>query len=95
MAQRNLDPVHPGEVLGEDFLRPLGVTQTKLARHIGVTVQRVNEIVNGRRGVSAETALLLSRAFGTSPMFWLNLQMQYDLATSRPVRRVRRIAAAR
>ncbi len=95
MAPKNFDPVHPGEVLSEDFLKPQGITQTRLARHIGVTVQRVNEIVKGRRGVSAETAWLLAQAFGTSPGFWLNLQNQYDLATARPKRRIRKLARAR
>ena len=95
MRPKNLDPVHPGEVLAEDFLKPLGITQSKLAEHVGVTVQRVNEIINGRRGVSPETAWLLAQAFGTSPKFWLNLQNQYDLATKRPKRRIRKLAAAR
>ena len=95
MAPKKLAPVHPGEVLAEDFLKPLSLTQTRLAEHIGVTVQRVNEIVNGRRGISAETAWLLAQAFGTSPRFWLNIQSQYDLATRRPKRRVRKLAGTR
>ncbi|MHC4200390.1 MAG: HigA family addiction module antitoxin [Planctomycetota bacterium] len=95
MRPKNLDPVHPGAVLAEDFLKPLGITQSKLAGHVGVTVQRVNEIINGRRGISPETAWLLAQAFGTSPKFWLNLQNQYDLATKRPKRRIRKLAAVR
>ena len=95
MNPRDLDPVHPGEVLAEDFLKPLSLTQSGLAGHIGVTVQRVNEIVNGRRGISPETAWLLAQAFGTSPKFWLNLQNQYDLATKRPKRKVRRLAGVK
>ena len=95
MRPKNLDPVHPGEVLAEDFLKPLGITQSRLAAHVGVTVQRVNEIINGRRGISPETAWLLAQAFGTSPRFWLNLQNQYDLATKRPRRRIRRLAAVK
>ncbi len=95
MARKNLSPVHPGEVLAEDFLKPLGITQTRLAEHIGVTVQRVNEIVNERRGVSPETAWLLAQAFGTSPRFWLNIQNQYDLETSRPKRRVGKLVGTR
>lgn len=92
MRIRDLDPVHPGEVLKEDFLKPHAITQTQLAAHIGVTVQRVNEIANGRRGISAETAWLLAQAFGTSPRFWMNLQSQYDLAMHSPERRVRKLA---
>ncbi len=95
MRPKNLDPVHPGEVLAEDFLKPLDITQSRLATHVGVTVQRVNEIVNGRRGISPETAWLLAQAFGTSPNFWLNLQNQYDLATKRPKRKIRRLAAVK
>ena len=95
MNPRDLDPVHPGEVLAEDFLKPLSLTQSRLAGHIGVTVQRVNEIVNGRRGISPETAWLLAQAFGTSPKFWLNLQNQYDLATKRPKRKVGRLAGVK
>jgi len=79
-------PTHPGEVLLEEFLRPLGVTQVELAGHIGVPIQRINEIVRGRRGVSADTAWLLSQALKTTPEFWLNLQAAYDLATLRPKR---------
>ena len=95
MISRKLAPVHPGEVLAEDFLKPLGITQTRLAGHIGVTVQRVNEIINRRRGISPETAWLLAQAFGISPQFWLNLQNQYDLATQRPKRKIRKLAEAR
>ena len=92
MARNDLDPVHPGEVLTEDFLKPLGVTQSRLARHIGVTARRVSEIARGKRSVSAETAWLLAQAFGSSPNFWLNLQNQFDLATSRPTRKIKRLA---
>ena len=95
MISKDLDPIHPGEVLAEDFLKPLDVTQSRLAEHIGVTVQRVNEIINGRRGISPESAWLLAQAFGTSPQFWLNLQNQYDLATKRPRRKIRKLAEAR
>lgn len=82
---------HPGETLAEDFLAPLGITQVAFARHIGVPVQRVNEIVRGKRGVSAGTAWLFAQAFGTSPEFWLNLQAQHDLVACKPRRRVPRI----
>jgi len=74
-------PTSPGEILAEEFLNPLGITQTALAHHIGVPVRRVNEIVRGRRAVSPETAQLLSAAFGTSAEFWMNAQSSYDLAT--------------
>ncbi|EHR63102.1 HigA family addiction module antitoxin [Saccharomonospora cyanea] len=72
-------PVHPGEVLAEEYLEPLGVTQHRLAVAIGVPPRRINEIVHGKRGISADTALRLARFFGTSERFWLNLQSRYDL----------------
>ena len=77
-------PSHPGEVLLEDFLQPLGITQVAFAAHIGVPVQRVNEVVRGKRGVSPESAWLFAQALGTSPEFWMNLQANHDLAASRP-----------
>ena len=76
-------PTHPGEVLLEEFLKPMGLTQSELAEHLRIPVQRINEIVNGRRGVTPATAWRLSRAFGTSPEFWMNLQTAYDLARER------------
>jgi addiction module HigA family antidote len=72
-------PVHPGEVLVEEFLKPLGISQVELAERIRVPFQRVNTIVNGRRGITPDTALRLARFFGTSPDFWLNLQQAWDL----------------
>ena len=72
-------PVHPGEVLMEDFIKEYGITQHKVAIDIGVPPRRINEIVHGKRGISADTALRLGRYFRTSPQFWLNLQAQYDL----------------
>lgn len=89
MIPENRIPTHPGEVLLEEFLAPLELSQKALAEHIGVPLQRVNEIVKGRRGVSPETAWLLSRALGTTPEFWMNLQMLHDLARTRPDRDVR------
>jgi addiction module HigA family antidote len=83
--------IHPGEILLEDYLRPLGLSQAALARHLGFSVARVNELIKGKRGVSAETAWLLGEAFATSPQFWLNLQASYDLATYRPARHVTRL----
>jgi len=84
-------PTHPGEILLEEFLKPLGVSQVELARHIWVSIQRVNEIVRGKRGVTAETAWLFSYALGTTPEFWTNLQTNRDLVTAKPRRTVRRL----
>jgi antitoxin HigA-1 len=72
-------PTHPGEMLIEEFLKPMGLTQRQLADSIHVPYQRINEIVNGRRGVTPSTALRLSKYFGVSPDFWLNLQLRWDL----------------
>jgi addiction module HigA family antidote len=82
-------PTHPGEMLLEEFLVPMGITQVQLAAHIGVPTQRVNELIRGKRGVSPDTAWLLSKAFRTTPEFWLNLQAVYDLALSQPTRTIR------
>lgn len=76
---RTMSPIHPGEVLQEEFLGPLEVTQYRLAKGINVPPRRINEIVHGERAVSADTALRLARYFGTSPEFWLNLQLRYSL----------------
>ena len=84
-------PTHPGEILLEEFLSPLGQTQVALAEHLGVSVQRVNELVRGKRGVTPETAWLLAQALDTTPEFWLNLQSAYDLAKHRPARKIRRL----
>ncbi len=90
----NRVPTHPGEILREEFLVPLGVTQVDLAAHLGIPLQRINEFVRGRRGVSAETAWLLAGALGTTPEYWTNLQAQHDLAASRPTRRVKPLRPA-
>ena len=74
-----LPPIHPGEILDEDFLRPMGITKYRLAKTIGVDATRIHSIVLGTRSISAETALLFSRFFGTSAKFWMGLQAQYDL----------------
>jgi len=79
MAKTKLPPVHPGEVLLEEFLKPMNLSQNRLALDIGVPARRINEIVLGKRGVSVDTALRLARYFGTSPQLWLGLQMDYDL----------------
>ena len=77
--RERLPPVHPGEVLEEEFLRPMNVTQYRLAKAIGVDARRIHSIVHGERSVTAETALLFSRFFGNSAEFWMGLQSQYDL----------------
>ncbi|MGS2808949.1 HigA family addiction module antitoxin [Nocardia sp. MW-W600-9] len=78
-----LAPVHPGEVLMEDFIEPLGITQHRVAVAIGVPPRRINEIVHGKRRITADTALRLGRYFGTSDLFWLNLQNRHDLEIER------------
>jgi addiction module HigA family antidote len=79
MTKKKLHPVHPGEVLLEEFLKPMELSQNRLALNIGVPPRRINEIVLGKRRITAETALRLARYFGTSPQFWLGLQTDYDL----------------
>jgi addiction module HigA family antidote len=79
MNEGKLHPIHPGEVLLEEFLKPLGMSQSRLALDIGVHPRRINEIVLGKRSITADTALRLARYFGNSPQFWLGLQMDYDL----------------
>jgi addiction module HigA family antidote len=79
MAKSRLNPVHPGEVLVEEFLKPLGLSQNRLANAIGVPPRRINEIALRKRTVTADTALRLAKYFGSSPQFWLGLQMDYDL----------------
>jgi addiction module HigA family antidote len=79
MIPSKRQPTHPGEILLEEFLKPKGMSQVELAQKIGVPIQRINTLINGKRACTAETALLLSKAFGTSPEFWMNLQNAYDL----------------
>ena len=79
MAKKLMDPIHPGEILMEEFLEPLGISQYRLAKDISVPPRRINEIVHGKRSITANTALRLSRFFGTTERFWLNLQVRYDL----------------
>lgn len=86
-------PTHPGTVLRDAFLGPLGITRVQLARHLAIPIQRIDELVNGKRGVTPETAWLLAQAFGSTPEFWANLQMAYGLARHRPIRRVEPLAA--
>jgi addiction module HigA family antidote len=77
--EKLLSPIHPGEILLEEFLEPMGISQYRLAKDINVPPRRINEIVKGKRGITANTALRLSRFFGMSERFWLNLQTRYDL----------------
>ena len=94
MKPEKRTPTHPGEILRHEFLEPLGQSQVALAEHLDVSVQRVNELVRGKRGVTPETAWLLSQALNTTPEFWLNLQAAYDLAVSRPARKVGKLRRA-
>jgi addiction module HigA family antidote len=79
MSKRKLEPIHPGEILLEEFLNPMDITQYRLAKDISVDPRRINEIVHGKRGISADTAIRLGHFFGMSPQFWMNLQSHYDL----------------
>ena len=97
----NREPTHPGEMLLEEFLKPLGLTQRDLATHLGVSYPRVNELVHGRRGVTPDTALRLEQLFGMEAQFWLNLQMVWDLyhashsPQARSIRQIKRLPALR
>ena len=84
---KTIPPIHPGETLREDFLRPLGLTANRLAIELQVPVTRVNDIVRGKRAITADTALRLARYFGTTPQFWMNLQASYDLELTEDARR--------
>ena len=79
MVEKKLPPIHPGEILLEEFLKPMGLSQYRVAKDINVSPRRINEIVHGKRNISADTALRLSRYFGLSERFWMNLQSRYDL----------------
>lgn len=83
MTTKIIEPIHPGEILWEEFLKPLNVTQYRLAKDIDMPPRRINEIVHGKRSITANTALRLSRYFGLSERFWLNLQARYDLETEK------------
>ena len=80
---RKIGPIHPGEILRKEFLEPLGITQYRVSKSISVPPRRINEIVHGKRSISADTALRLARYFGTSERFWMNLQARYDLEVQR------------
>jgi addiction module HigA family antidote len=79
MKTARISPVHPGEILMQDFLEPMGISQYRLSKDISVPPRRINEIVHGKRAVTADTALRLSRYFGVSERFWMNIQVRYDL----------------
>lgn len=83
MIPKNRRPTHPGEILLEEFLKPMGMSQVELAKKMGVPIQRVNTLINGKRDMTAETAILLSRVLKTSSEFWMNLQVAYDLFEAR------------
>ena len=83
MRKKLLPPIHPGEILREEFMKPLDLSANTLAQRLGVTTARVNEIANERRGITADTALRLARCFSTTPEFWMNLQQRYELEAAR------------
>jgi len=89
MIPKNRVTTHPGTILLKEYLEPMGLTQKKLADHLNIPIQRVNEIVRGKRGISPDTAWLLSEAFDTSPEFWLNLQSMHDLSLNRLDRHIK------
>lgn len=93
MIPENRIPTHPGVILSQEFLAPLGLSQVAFAAHLGVPVQRINELIRGKRGITPQTAWLLSQALNTTPELWINLQAAYDLARSRPAEPVERLAA--
>ncbi|MFC1820534.1 HigA family addiction module antitoxin [Thermodesulfobacteriota bacterium] len=79
MSKKKIPPIHPGEILFEEFLKPMNISQNKLGRDLGLSPRRINEIIHGKRSITADTALRLATYFGNSPSFWLGLQMDYDL----------------
>jgi addiction module HigA family antidote len=89
MIPKNRVTTHPGAILLKEYLEPMDLTQKELADHLDIPIQRVNEIVRGKRGISPDTAWLLSGAFDTSPEFWLNLQAMYDLSNNRPSKHIK------
>ena len=93
MIPKNRVTTHPGTILLKEYLEPMGLTQKELADHLDIPIQRVNEIVRGKRGISPDTAWLLSEAFDTSPEFWLNLQSKHDLSLNRPNKHIKSLKA--
>lgn len=94
MIPENRIASHPGEILLEEFLKPAGITQVQLAKHLKVPVQRINEVIQGKRGVTPETAWLLAQTFGTSAEFWINLQTAHELSRLKPKRVVPKLKFA-
>lgn len=92
MIPQNRISTHPGEILKYEFLEPSNITQKKLSDHIGVPIQRINQLINGKRGITPDTAWKLSMAFGNSPEFWMNAQALYDLTSNRPEKTINKIA---
>jgi len=93
MLPNNRTSTHPGEILLYEFLEPLEISQSELARHLNISIQRVNELIRGKRGVTPDTAWLLSKALGTSPEFWMNLQVTYELSSIDPPKGIKRLVA--
>ena len=93
MLPRKRKATHPGEILLNEFLAPNNITQVQLAKHIGVPVQRINEIVREKRGITPETAWLFSKAFQTTPIFWMNLQNNFELTRNKPIIKINKIKA--
>ena len=85
MGKKVMKPIHPGEILMKEFLEPMGITQYRLSKDINVVPRRINEIVHGKRTITADTALRLSRFFGTSEQFWMNLQIRYDIELQKDI----------
>jgi len=100
MSKKKIPPLHPGEVLFEEFLKPMNISQNQLGRDLSVSARRINEIIHHKRSITADTALRLARHFGNSPQFWLGLQMDYDLdvekdrLSARIEKEVKRLAIA-
>ena len=93
MLPTNRTTTHPGQILLLEYLEPLGVSQAEFARHLGVPIQRVNELIRGKRGVTPETAWLLSASLGTTPEFWMNLEVGYELTSVDPPKGIKRLVA--
>ena len=93
MLSKNRTSTHPGEILQYEFLEPLEISQAELARHLDVPNQRINELVKGKRGITPDTAWLLSKALNTTPEFWMNLQTNYDLTSMEPPKGIKKLVA--
>ena len=93
MLPNNRTSTHPGEILLYEFLEPLEISQSELARHLNISIQRVNELIRGKRGITPDTAWLLSKALGTSPEFWMNLQVTFELSSIDPPKGIKRLVA--